>query len=65
MAYQHRTDKGMWNLFTRKVTLNGGREQAIYFFSRQSPKSGTPTDLPKGYQVMVTERTGMPILKKA
>lgn len=65
MAYQFQTDKGMWNLFTRKVELNGGREQTIYFFSKGEPKSGRPTDLPDGYQVVVTERTGMPVLKKA
>jgi hypothetical protein len=65
MAYQFETDKGLWQLFTRKVELNGGREQTIYFFSRNQPKSGTPTDLPAGYEVKVTERTGLPVLKKA
>lgn len=65
MPYQHKTEKGLWNLYTREVTLNGGRKQTIFFFSRGKPKSGKPTDMPKGYKVLVTKRTGLPVLKKA
>ncbi|MHB8603946.1 MAG: hypothetical protein ACYDCK_01725 [Thermoplasmatota archaeon] len=65
MPYQHKTDKGIWNLYTREVTLNGGRKQVIFFFSRGKPKSGKQTDMPKGYKVLVTKRTGLPVLKKA
>ena len=65
MPYTLKTDKGLWTLFTRDVTLNGGRKQTIYFFSRDKPKSGKPTDLPKGYKHMITKRTGLPVLKKA
>jgi len=65
MAYLHKTDKGNWTLYNRKVELNGGREQTIYFFSRNAPKSGTPAELPQGYTVRVAENTGLPFLKKA
>ena len=53
-----------WTLYKREVTLRGGRNQTIYFFSKRKPKSGTPCDLPKGYKVGVNERTGLPYLKK-
>lgn len=64
MAYMYRTDKGDWTLYNRQVQLNGGRTQTIYFFSRGSPKSGNPADMPTGYTVMVAEKTGLPILKR-
>lgn len=65
MAYTHTNAKGDWTLYTRKVELNGGRAQTIYFFSRGSPKSGTPTDMPAGFTVMEAPTTGLPILKRA
>ncbi len=65
MAYQHQTDKGTWSLYTREVTLNGGRTQTIYFFSRGTPASGKVCDMPTGYKVIVTARTGLPVLKRA
>jgi hypothetical protein len=64
MAYMHRTPTGDWTLYNREVNLNGGRLQTIYFFSKGSPKSGSPAELPPGFMVKITERTGMPILKK-
>jgi hypothetical protein len=53
-----------WTLYRREVTLKGGRNQTIYFFSKRSPKSGTACDLPPGYSVGVNKRTGLPFLKK-
>lgn len=60
MAYKHEG----WTLYTRNVKLKGGRNQTIYFFSKKSPKSGNPCDLPNGYCVGVNKRTGLPYLKK-
>jgi len=60
MAYIHQG----WTLYTRDVKLKGGRNQTIYFFSKRSPKSGRPCDLPTGYTVGVNKRTGLPYLKK-
>jgi hypothetical protein len=60
MAY---TQDG-WTLYTREVKLKGGRMQTIYFFSKRTPKSGNPCDMPSGYEVGVNKRTGLPYLKK-
>jgi hypothetical protein len=60
MAYVH----DGWTLYSRDVTLKGGRIQTIYFFSKRIPKSGTPCDLPEGYSVGINKRTGLPYLKK-
>ena len=60
MAYVH----DGWTLYTRDVKLKGGRNQTIYFFSKRTPKSGRPCELPPGYTVGVNKRTGLPYLKK-
>jgi hypothetical protein len=60
MAYTHEG----WTLYTRNVKLKGGRNQTIYFFSKRSPKSGSPCEMPTGYSVGVNKRTGLPYLKK-
>jgi len=60
MAYNYEG----WTLYTRNVTLKGGRKQTIYYFSKRSPKSGTACDLPTGYTVGVNKRTKLPYLKK-
>jgi hypothetical protein len=53
-----------WTLYTRDVNLKGGRTQTIYFFSKRTPKSGTPCDKPDNMTVGVNKRTGLPYLKK-
>jgi hypothetical protein len=53
-----------WTLYTRDVKLKGGRNQTIYFFSKRSPKSGTPCERPFGYLIGINTRTGLPFLKK-
>jgi len=55
---------GDYNLYTRDVQLQSGRQQTIYFFAKNEPKSGTPCSLPRGYAVKVSDRTGMPLLYK-
>jgi len=60
MAYK----QGEYTLYSREVTLRGGRIQRIYYFSKKIPKSGEPYDLPDGYEVGVNKRTGLPYLKK-
>ena len=56
--------KDGYTLYSRAVTLKGGRQQTIYFFAKGKPKSGNPTDLPNGYEVATTTRTGLPILRR-
>jgi len=56
---------GPYTLYTRKIHLvNADRIMDIYFFSRHTPKSGTPCAMPEGYEVCVNPRTGMPYLQK-
>ena len=53
-----------WTLYTRIVHLKGDRNQEIFFFSKRTPKYGTPCDLPEGYTVGVGSRTGFLYLKQ-
>jgi len=55
---------GLYSLYTELVRLKNGKNQIIYFFSKRTPKSGTPTSLPAGYHVEVSKRSGLPYLKK-
>ena len=56
--------KDGYTLYSRTVTLKGGRQQTIYFFAKGKPKSGNPAELPQGYEVATTTRTGLPILRR-
>ncbi|MGD2244982.1 MAG: hypothetical protein PVF66_05380 [Candidatus Aminicenantes bacterium] len=65
MAYEFTNSKGVkYYLHYKDVNLKGGRQQRIYFFARDV-RPGSLDEVPAGYKVMETERTGMPILKKA
>ena len=65
MAYEFTNSKNVtYYLHFKDVNLKGGRQQRIYFFARDV-RPGSLDAVPDGYQVMETERTGMPILKKA
>jgi hypothetical protein len=65
MAYSYTNKKGdKYYLHYRDVVLRGGRKQRIYFFARDV-RDNSLDSVPAGYKVMETERTGMPVLKKA
>jgi len=65
MAYEFTNSKGVkYYLHFKDVNLKGGRIQRIYFFARDV-RDGSLDDVPAGFRVIETERTGMPILKKA
>ena len=65
MAYAYTNSKGQtYYLHMKDVTLKNGRQQTIYFFARDV-REGALDEVPAGYQVVETERTGMPVLKKA
>lgn len=65
MAYEFNNSKGVrYYLHFKDVTLKGGRQQRIYFFAKDV-RDGSLNEVPGGYEVMETERTGMPILRKA
>ncbi|MFP4082812.1 MAG: hypothetical protein ACLFVG_08655 [Candidatus Aminicenantes bacterium] len=64
MAYEFTNSKGVkYYLHHKDVNLKGGRTQRIYYFARDI-RSGALDEVPAGYKVIETQRTGMPILKK-
>lgn len=64
MAYSYTNSKGQtYYLHKKDVVLKNGRQQTIYFFAREV-REGALDDVPAGYEVVETERTGMPVLKK-
>ena len=64
MAFSFTNSKGVtYYLHFRDVTLRGGREQRIYFFARDERENSLDA-VPEGYEVVETERTGMPVLRK-
>lgn len=65
MAYEFTNKKGVkYYLHQKDVNLKGGRIQRIYYFARDI-RDGALDEVPAGYKAVETERTGMPILKKA
>jgi hypothetical protein len=66
MAYQHTNSKGVtYYLYTKNVQLRGGKNQQIYFFSKQpTGAKGDPCDLPDDRKVEENPRNGFLVLKK-
>jgi len=56
---------GDYTLYTKEVTLRGGRKQRIYFFSKNGKADAKPCAKPEGYEIKVNEKTGLPFLKKS
>ena len=59
--------KGEWKLYCKEVRFKAGNKPGkprnIYFFSKRTPKKGTPCDMPDGYEVGINSVTKMPFLK--
>jgi hypothetical protein len=65
VAFSYKNSKGQqYYLHSKDVTLKNGRKQTIYYFARDI-RSGALDAVPAGYKVIETERTGMPVLKRA
>jgi len=65
MPYEFKNKKGVtYYLHSREVELRGGKKQTIYYFARDI-RPGALDQVPSGYKVVETAKTGMPILKKA
>ena len=65
MAYSYTNSKGQtYYLHSREVNLRGGRVQRIYWFAKEVDESRAVDELPAGYEVVESERTGLPILRK-
>ena len=65
MAFSYTNSKGQtYYLHNKDVTLNNGRTHTIYFFAREV-RDGSLDAVPAGMEVMETQRTGMPVLKRS
>ena len=66
MAYMHKNSKGQaYYLHSRDVKLRGsGMRLTIYFFDRKVGK-GAVDEVPRGYRVIESKRTRLPLLKKS
>ena len=64
MGYSHTNSKGVkYYLNSKKVTLRGGKEQTIYYFSKDERPEGT--DLPAGYEVGENPKNGFLTVKRS
>ena len=65
MAFSYTNSKGQtYYLHSKDVTLKNGRTQTIYFFARDV-RDGSLDAVPAGMEVIETQRTGMPVLKRS
>jgi len=65
MAYSVKSKKSgkTYYLHSKEVELKGGRKQRIFYFASVAEKNAI-NELPTGYEVMESKRTGLPLLKK-
>jgi hypothetical protein len=65
MAWSHTNSKGVtYYLNSKKVTLRGGKEQTIYYFSKDERPEGVDK-LPDGMVVNENPRNGFLTVKRA
>jgi len=65
MAYKHTNSKGVtYYLNSKKVTLRGGKEQTIYYFSKDERPEAVD-DIPAGMVVNENPRNGFLTVKRA
>jgi hypothetical protein len=50
-------------LHSKEVQLAGDRKQVIFYFAGTAAQNAL-NELPKGYEVIENERTGLPMLRK-
>jgi hypothetical protein len=65
MAYKHTNSKGVtYYLNSKKVTLRGGKEQTIYYFSKDERPEAVAA-LPDGMEVNENPRNGFLTVKRS
>ena len=66
-AFEYTNTKGQeYFLHTMEITLKGtGKKQTIYYFARKINGDRALPEVPAGWTVVESKRTGLPILKKA
>lgn len=64
MAYSYKNTRGQtYYLHSRKAGRGGSSDRDLYFFAKDI-RDNALDKLPEGYEVVESERTGLPILKK-
>ena len=64
MSYSYQNSRGTeYYLHVRSRTVASGKQVHLYFFAKK-PGKGAIAELPDGYKVIESEKTGLPILKK-
>ncbi len=64
MAYSHTNSKGVtYYLNSKKVTLRGGKEQTIFYFSKDERPEAVK-ELPAGMEVNENPRNGFLTVKR-
>jgi len=64
MAYQYKNSRGQeYYLHSKEVDLRSGKKQRIYYFSK-TIGTNSLDEVPSGYKVVESQRTGLPVLKK-
>ncbi len=65
MAFTYKNRKGdTYYLNSQMVKLQNGRDQRIYFFTRDVREGKTLDAMPDGYEVSERAGSGLPVLKK-
>ncbi|EMR75558.1 hypothetical protein MBGDF03_01095 [Thermoplasmatales archaeon SCGC AB-540-F20] len=59
MVYKH----GDWQLNVIETDFKNIGKRKMYFFSKKTPKRGKPCDMPEGYKVGFSSRSGLPYLQ--
>lgn len=55
---------GDYTLYQKTITINDKDKRTIHFFAKEVPETGDPTDLPKGYEVKINRKTGVPYIRR-
>lgn len=64
-VFSYTNTKGQtYYLNNKEVTLRNGRKQTIYFFSRDVRAETGLSAVPEGMEVIETDRTKMPVLRR-
>jgi hypothetical protein len=65
MAYSYKNSRGQtYYLHSRKAGRGGSSDRDLFYFAKEA-KDNSLDKLPEGYEVVESERTGLPILKKS
>jgi len=64
MGYKHTNSKGKtYYLNSKVVTLRGGKQQTIYYFS-QDERAETASDLPADMEVFESQRNAFLVVRR-